>query len=316
MDVQQVVSICQEKLSTDHSGEARRLFHGRGHMYPGLEHVVVSWYPPYLHIALYAETADTEIARLVEDMVNMIEQMSHPEATAGALQGVAVQYRAGRRTETKVFWGEVPDEVLVSEDSLQYWIQPLRNQNVGLFLDMGHVRQYLSSQMLDANVLNLFSYTCAFSVSAIKYGAKSVVNNDMSRNALELGERNHAANTQDLRKVRMIPHNLFKSWWKIKQFGPYDVIIIDPPTNQRGSFVAEKSYGQVLKRIPELASPGARIIACLNSPFLGPDFITQQMQRWCPECHFEEQLPAHPDFPDRYPERGLKVAVFKYLRNL
>jgi 23S rRNA (cytosine1962-C5)-methyltransferase len=110
----------------------------------------------------------------------------------------------------------------------------------------------------------------------------------------------------------MLPHNVFKSWWKIRQLGPYDLVIIDPPTNQRGSFVAEKDYPAVLKRLPDLCAPGAEVIACLNSPFLNADHLPQLMARWCPECRFEELLPASPDFPDRFPDRGLKVCRFRF----
>jgi len=229
-----------------------------------------------------------------------------------AVAGVAVQFRDGRRTQTDVLYGEVPEEHQVMEAALKYWVMPKRNQNIGLFLDMSHVRHYLTDYMSGARVLNLFAYTCAFSVAAIDQGAVQVVNNDMSKTALILGARNHAANGHDPRRVRMLPHNLFKSWWKIKQFGPYDVLIVDPPTNQRGSFNAEKNYGQVLKRIPDLARPGAQIMACLNSPFLDQDFLKRQMARWCPQCRLIDVLPPHVDFPDRYPERALKVLHFAY----
>ncbi len=258
----QVIDICAQKLRDDASGEARRLFHGRGHCFVGLEHVVVSWYPPYLHIALYAPVADAQVEALLGGLL---------EAVAG-VQGVTVQQRDGRRTLTEVRFGQVPDEHLVRENGLSYWIQPKRNQNVGLFLDMGHVRQALAAGMSGARVLNLFAYTCAFSVSALAQGATQVVNNDMNRNVLHLGERNHLANQQDLRKVRMVSHNVFKAWKKLRDYGPYDVLIVDPPTNQRGSFVAQKDYPQIMKQLVRLAAPGARLVLCLNSPFLDADF--------------------------------------------
>ena len=107
----------------------------------------------------------------------------------------------------------------------------------------------------------------------------------------------------------MLSHNIFRSWRKIKQLGRYGVIIIDPPTNQRGGFNNEKQYGQILKHFAE---DGAIIVACLNSPFLGHDFILNQMMRWCPSRRFDESLGAHPDFPNLYPEHGLKVLSFTY----
>ena len=304
-DISTVVEVAQPKWAEwrQHKADhARRLFHGRGHCYPGLEHVVVNWYPPYLHIGLY-ESVDQR----VQDA--LVEGLS--DALGGVVEGIVVQERAGRATRTSIVRGRVPEEHLVKEHGLNYWINPTRNQNAGLFMDMSHVRSWLATQMQGKRVLNLFAYTCAFSVSAIANGAVSVVNNDMSKNVLALGRRNHAANHHDPRMVSMVPHNLFKSWWKLRQLAPYDIVIVDPPTNQRGSFVAEKSYGQVLKRLPEMSSSGALLVACLNSPFLGAEFISQQVARWCPRARFLHQFPLHEDYPDAFPERALKVQAYR-----
>jgi 23S rRNA (cytosine1962-C5)-methyltransferase len=297
-----IVQVCRDKIRLDNSGSARRLFHGRGHSFPGFEHVVVNWYPPYLHIAMYAEVEGAVIDKLVEGLL----------AAIPGVHGVAVQFRESRRSLTKVWHGEVPDEHLIYENGLAFWIQPKRNQNVGLFLDMGQVRSALAPFTSGAKVLNLFAYTCAFSVSAVAQGAELVVNNDMNANVLGVGKRNHLANHQDMRKVRMLSHNLFKAWKKVRQYGPYDVIVIDPPTNQRGSFVAEKHYPQVLKHLPQLAAKNACVVACLNSPFLGPDFLQNQMARWSPNCELVENMPPHPDFPEAVAQRGLKVQRYRY----
>jgi 23S rRNA (cytosine1962-C5)-methyltransferase len=206
----------------------------------------------------------------------------------------------------------VPEELVVQEAGLNYLVQPLRNQNVGLFLDMAPTRDWLRHAAEGRRVLNLFAFTCAFSVAAIEGGAVGVVNNDMSRPSLDWGLRNHELNGHDLRKVRMLPHNVFKSWSKIRDPGPYDIIIIDPPTNQRGSFNAEKQYGLILKRLPELSKAGTAIIACLNSPFLNADFLPGQMARWCPRASLAEPMPVSEDFPDRFPDRGLKIYRYAY----
>ena len=293
--------MCAVNLRDNRSGGVRRLFHGRGHVYPGYEHVVVNWYPPYMHVALYAAVERMEIDALVAGLVSLSPEIA----------GVAVQFRDGRRTLTEVWHGSVPDEHLVYENGLAYWIQPKRNQNVGLFLDMGHIRLALAESMRGAKVLNLFAYTCAFSVAALAHDADLVVNNDMNANVLKLGKRNHLANQQDMRRVRMLSHNLFKAWKKIRDFGPYDVIIVDPPTNQRGSFTAQKDYPQVMKQLRRLAAPGARVVMCLNSPFLGNDFLVNQMARWASDFEFRGNFPPHPDFPEADPERGLKVQDYR-----
>lgn len=292
-----------ERCVARHEGEgdAVRLFHGRGHSYEGYEDVTVDSFPPYLLVSSYGddEPGVIALAGLLSEALPVVE-------------GVCVQLRDGRRTRSQVVCGAVPDRIVVTEGDLRFVVHPTRNQNVGLFLDMAPARRWLHERSSGAAVLNLFAFTCAFSVAAVAAGARLVVNNDMSRSALDWGRENHTENEHDPRLVTMLPHNLFKSWWKVRQLGPYDVVIIDPPTNQHGSFNAEKQYGQILKRIPEFTVSGGYVLACLNSPFLNTDFIPAQMSRWCPGSAFVEHLPASPDFPDRFADRALKVDVFRY----
>lgn len=295
-----VLESCRERWCG--SGDsARRLFHGRGHCYPGLEDLVVDRFGSVLLVGCFGENVSR--ARQLAALL--------PETLDG-VTGVAVQQRQGRGTSADVVFGEVAEELVVEEAGLKYLVQPLLNQNVGLFLDMAPTRRWLQASARGKRVLNLFSYTCAFSVAAIAGGAASVVNNDMSKPALDWGRRNHELNEHDLRRVRMLPHNLFKSWSRIREFGSYDLIVIDPPTNQRGSFNAEKQYGQILKRLPELSAPGANVIACLNSPFLNTDFLPGQMARWCPRASLIATMPVFEDFPERFPDRGLKIYRFGF----
>lgn len=294
-----VMESCRSRW-TEGSDTARRLFHGRGHVYPGLEDLVVDRFGSTILVGCFGEQRG-RAERLAQMLFSELDGVS----------GVAVQQRQGRGTRADVIAGEVPEEVVVTEAGLNYLVQPLRNQNVGLFLDMAPTRTWLRQEAAGKRVLNLFAFTCAFSVAAIEGGAKLVVNNDMSRPALDWGRRNHELNGQDPRLVRMLPHNVFKSWSKIREPGPYDIIIIDPPTNQRGSFNAEKQYGLIMKRLPELGATGASIIACLNSPFLNADFLPGQMARWCAQARLVDTMPVSPDFPDRFPDRGLKIYQYR-----
>lgn len=294
-----IVEQCQSRWLPG-PDNARRLFHGRGHAYPGLEDLVVDRFEHTALVGCFGP--DVHRGRVLADLL---------ARGLPGIKGVCLQHRQGRGTQTETVFGSVPDELVVQEAGLRYLVQPLRNQNVGLFLDMAPTRAWLREASEGKRVLNLFAFTCAFSVAAIAGGAVQVVNNDMSKPSLDWGRKNHALNDHDLRRVSMLPHNIFKSWWKLREFGPYDIIIIDPPTNQRGSFNAEKQYALVLKRLAELANPGAEIIACLNSPFLNSDFLPGQMARWCPKARLLGAMPASEDFPDKFPDRGLKI--FRYV---
>jgi len=295
-----VLASCRDRWSTT-PDVTRRLFHGRGHCYPGLEDLVVDRFGSVLLVCCFGDNV-ARARRLAGSLFAALEGVT----------GVAVQQRQGRSTQAEVLFGASSEELVVEEAGLKYLVQPLQNQNVGLFLDMAPTRAWLRQAAQGKRVLNLFSFTCAFSVAAQAGGATSVVNNDMSKPSLDWGRKNHALNDHDPRPVSMLPHNLFKSWWKIREYGPYDIIIIDPPTNQRGSFNAEKQYGQILKRLPEFAAPGATIIGALNSPFLNTDFLPGQMARWCPKARLIESMPTSADFPERFPDRGLKIYRFVY----
>ena len=285
-----------------------RLFHGRGKTHPGFEDVTVDLLGDTIVIALFADD-DPTVATLGE-LIHEGLAAHLPEAVA--VKGAMMQLRRGRQTEAATLWGEIAERTEGLEGGLRYALRPQRNQNVGLFLDAAPLRHWVREHAQQRVVLNLFAYTCGFSLAAIAGGASQVVNNDMSRPALDWGKENHALNDHPLRQVAYVPHNLLKSWWKVRQFGPYDLVIIDPPTNQRGSFNAERQYGGVLKQVANMVAPGALAAICLNSPFLGHSFIENQMARWCHKARLLGWLPNSVDFPEAEPERALKVGLYEF----
>ncbi|MBR9858482.1 MAG: methyltransferase, partial [Gammaproteobacteria bacterium] len=157
---------------------------------------------------------------------------------------------------------------------------------------------------------NLFAYTCGFSVAAIEGGAVQVVNLDMARAALSRGRDNHRLNHHDLGKVTFLGHELFKSWGKVRKLGPYDLIIIDPPSFQKGSFALTQDYHKILRRLPELLSENGRVLACVNDPNVPSQFLIDNMAEQAPALHFVERLDNPPEFTDIDPEAGLKALVF------
>jgi len=206
--------------------------------------------------------------------------------------------------------GEEIDEMTIVEGGLKYRVDLGRKQNAGLFLDMRYGRKWVREQAAGKRVLNLFAYTCGFSVAAIEGGASHVVNLDMSRAALSRGRDNHRLNAHDLSKVSFLGHDLFKSWGKVINSGPYDLVIIDPPSFQKGSFLLTKDYQRVLRRLPELLTAQGSVLACMNDPSFGSDFLIDGVTQEAPSLRFEQRLENPPEFPDIDPESGLKALVF------
>ena len=280
--------------------QCQRIFHGRGKAYPGYEHVTVDWLPPVLLITLYQETSHD----VLMDWANELNQ-ALPEC-----QSVQVRYRYRAKTPYETLLGEPIEKLIVEENGLKYYIQLGRNQNTGLFLDMANGRQWVHSHVSNKRVLNLFAYTCAFSVVALAGGASRIVNVDMSKSALSTGRENHRLNEQDLSKVKFEGVDIFKSFSRLKKHGPYDLLISDPPQFQKGSVDIKRDYKKIIRRIPELLVPGGQVMLCLNSPELTDDFLLSNVGEYCPSCEHVETIPVPSVFKESEKGRGLKVLVF------
>lgn len=287
--------------------ETRRLFHGRGRCWPGLEQITVDWLQGVLLVALFREPAPEELAALETRLLDLADS---PVWRASQASALILQQRYRPDSAARWLVGAIEPERIITEHGLRYRLDLGIKQNIGLFLDMRLGRQWVQEQAAGKRVLNLFAYTCGFSVAAVAGGASHVVNLDMARAALSRGRDNHRLNGHDLGKVDFLGHELFKSWGKVRRGGPYDLVLIDPPSFQKGSFVLGEDYPRVLRRLPELLAPGGKVLACVNDPAIGPDFITASMAREAPGLALHERLANPPEFPDIDPNSGLKALVF------
>ena len=250
MNVDQLFQHLHVPSTTEDRQQAQRLFHGRGHAYDNLHHIVIDWLPPVLLITLFAPESKTKIQQLTHHLLDCI-----PEC-----KSIQLQHRYLPAGPINIIHGEDIQQLNILENTSHYKISLGRNRNTGLFLDMKNGRQWVQQHSNNKRVLNLFAYTCGFSVSAIAGGAKSVFNIDMSSAALGVGRENHRLNEQPLKQVSFDKLNIFKSFSRIKKRGPYDLLICDPPTFQRGSVDIEKDYPKILRRLDQFMAPKASLL--------------------------------------------------------
>lgn len=283
--------------------QAQRLFHGRGHAYAGLHHICIDWLPPVVLITLYAPEADKEITALANYLSDIL-----PDCTS-----IQLQHRYELAGPVDVIRGENIHSLTINEDDLRYQISLGKSRNTGLFLDMRNGRRWVRQNSAGKRVLNLFSYTCGFSLAAIAGGAQSVVNIDMSSAALSVGRKNHQLNQQSLEQVRFEKLNILKSFGRLKKRGPFDLLICDPPTLQKGSVDIERDYPKIMRRLDEFMAPGASLLLCINAPVLhgksSRDFIFKQMASLAPDFKFMEEIKPPSVFVE-HEDKGLKVFYF------
>ncbi len=309
-------AISQRNLS---STDAQRVFHGRGGLYPGSEMWTLDFFPPVWVLTRFAAPDDSELAEL-EQIGAALEQRCKLIAPNEPLNWV-FQRRHAQNAETRVMAGSVPQPHVVTEAGTQYLVHVDRGQNHGLFLDMAAgrawVRQCVATHLRKKanngrapNVLNLFAYTCAFSVVAMQAGARQVVNVDMARVAMTTGQQNHQLNGITA-GASFLVHDIFSTWGKISRPGPYDLVIVDPPSYQKGSFIATKDYARLIRRLPDLVAPSGHALLCLNAPELDTAFLQSQVAELAPSLRFIERV-ANPEvFADKDEERSLKVLVYQ-----
>lgn len=298
---------------TDLPTDARRIFHGRGGRFVGCEHLSLDFYPPVWVLTSFEPVDEAQLA----DVHAALEARWQQLAPGQPLNWV-FQSRAAERAQTRLMAGSVPEPHVVTELGARFRVQVLKGQNHGLFLDMAAGRAWVRAQVAAGGprykVLNLFAYTCAFSVVTLQAGAKQVVNVDMSQGALATGQQNHQLNGITT-GASFLAHDIFSTWGKITRGGPYELVILDPPSYQKGSFVATKDYARLVRRLPDLLMPGGHALLCLNAPELGTDFLHQLMAELAPELRFVERVANPAVFDDVAPERALKVLVYQAATN-
>lgn len=282
--------------------EAHRLFHGRGKSLPGFENINIDYFPPVILITLYCEYTPEILQSLQVELLSFFKDN---------LKTILLQKRYLPMSPTEILYGENVSEQICEEDNLSYAIKFGATQNIGFFLDMKLGRELLKKYAQDKKILNLFSYTCAFSVVALRYGASEVVNIDMSKPALSRGKENHLLNGLNTKKVKFFAHDILKSFGLIKRLAPFDFVIIDPPSDHGSHFQVDRDYAKLIVRIRDWTKPAALVMTCLNSPFHSFSFLEDCVAKYAPDLELVVKCGAPLSFNEKDPERGLKIILWK-----
>ncbi len=291
----------QNSSNLDH--EFRRLFHGRGGVWQELRFITIDSIDTILFVQLFFDNGKEVEAALITLLEEFMQRSRH--------ETLIVKRRYDRPVTTEVVVGRVHDNIVAIEDGIKFKLNLLENQNIGYFGDMKEGRRFIRNIAKDKRVLNLFSYTCGFSLAAKMGGAREVVNVDMSKRVLATGMQNHHLNTIDLKGVSFLPYNILKSFPKLQKRAPFDIIIIDPPTFQKRSFAASNDYIKIIQQLESLATHNATLLASLNAPDLDENFLKELIAKHAPSFLFQKRLPNVKEYKSLDEQRSLKNLVFQ-----
>ena len=258
----------QDDLTT-----AFRLFNQEGDGFGGLtvdlygDYAVFSWYNSYVyHIR---QTISEAFRQVFPEVLGTYEK---------------IRFKGLDYESAHVYGQEAPDFFTVLENGVLYQVFMNDGLMTGIFLDQHEVRGSLVDGLaMGKSLLNMFSYTAAFSVAAAMGGASQTTSVDLAKRSRELSQAHFQANGISTDDHRFIVMDVFEYFKYAKRKGlTYDVIVLDPPSfarNKKQTFSVAKDYHKLISQSLEILNPGGIIIASTNAANVSRQKFTEQIDK-------------------------------------
>lgn len=258
----------QDDLTT-----AYRLFNQEGDGFGGLtvdlygDYAVFSWYNSYVY----------QIRQTISEAFRQV----FPEVL-GAYE--KIRFKGLDYESAHVYGQEAPDFFTVLENGVLYQVFMNDGLMTGIFLDQHEVRGSLVDGFsMGKSLLNMFSYTAAFSVAAAMGGASQTTSVDLAKRSRELSQAHFQANGISTDEHRFIVMDVFEYFKYAKRKDlTYDVIVLDPPSfarNKKQTFSVAKDYHKLISQSLEILNPGGIIIASTNAANVSRQKFTEQIDK-------------------------------------
>ena len=258
----------QDDLTT-----AFRLFNQEGDGFGGLtvdlygDYAVFSWYNSYVY----------QIRKVISEAFRQV----FPEVL-GAYE--KIRFKGLDYESTHVYGQEAPDFFTVLENGVLYQVFMNDGLMTGIFLDQHEVRGSLVDGLaMGKSLLNMFSYTAAFSVAAAMGGSSQTTSVDLAKRSRELSQAHFKANGISTDEHRFIVMDVFEYFKYAKRKGlTYDVVVLDPPSfarNKKQTFSVAKDYHKLISQSLEILNPGGIIIASTNAANVSRQKFTEQIDK-------------------------------------
>lgn len=219
----------------------------------GLSGLIVDQYDEWLMVQL----TSLALARRQTLLFDLLESQLHPkgiwlrtEKGIGEAEGLEL-------TDGLVRGVEPPRPLAICENGLTFMVDVAEGQKTGAFLDQRDNRRAVANYCRGARVLDCFSYSGGFGITATALGgAASAVCVDSSQAALDAGRRNAEANGV-ANRVEFVRSDVFKYLEDAKaRSEQFDVVILDPPKMAR----RQAGVDQALRGYHSLNVLGAAVL--------------------------------------------------------
>ncbi len=244
---------------------AFRVFNGEG---DGIGGMTIDYFDGYYLIQWYSEGIYSFKGLVLESLEKQ-----------GTYKGIYEKKRfdtAGKYLEDDDFVAGIRGEfpLLVKENGVQFAIYLNDGAMVGVFLDQREVRKTIRDKYAKGKtMLNMFSYTGAFSVFAALGGATKTTSVDLANRSRAKTKEQFEINGIDADQQEIIVEDVFHYFkYALKKERSFDLVVLDPPSFARSkkyTFKAEKDYTNLLKETIAITNENGVIVASTNCSTFG-----------------------------------------------
>ena len=263
----------REALANSDLTTAYRLFNQDGDFFGGMtvdrygQFALFSWYNAFVF--------------QLRDQITAAFCQVYPEFL-GAYE--KIRFKGPDYESAHLYGKEAPRHFVVTENGVSYSVFLNDGLMTGIFLDQRQVRNSLVNGLAAGKrVLNLFSYTAAFSVAAAMGGALETVSVDLAKRSKELSLEHFQANHLDMAQHQLLVMDVFEYFKYAKRHQlTFDVLIIDPPSfarNKKATFSVSKDYHKLISQGLEILSEGGLIIASTNASNMTVPQFKKQIEK-------------------------------------
>ncbi|HFU4123028.1 TPA: class I SAM-dependent rRNA methyltransferase [Streptococcus suis] len=208
-------------------------------------------------------------------------QSVYPELAGGYEK---IRFKGLDYESAHLFGQEAPANFTILENGVSYQVFLNDGLMTGIFLDQHQVRGSLVDGLAAGkSVLNMFSYTAAFSVAAAIGGAVETRSVDLAKRSRELSQAHFVANHIDLEQHFFHVMDVFEYFKYAQKKGlGFDVIVIDPPSfarNKKQTFSVVKDYHKLVSQALTILNPKGVLITSTNASNLSIEKFKAQIEK-------------------------------------
>jgi 23S rRNA (cytosine1962-C5)-methyltransferase len=261
---------------------AQRLIYSEGDLIPSL---IVDDYNGIFVIQTLSQGSD----KLKETFVEILREEFSPTAIIER-NDAKVRGRENLPMQAGVLFGEIPDETIIEQDGVKFYISPLGGQKTGSFLDQREnhfaVRNYAFGKGLDC-----FTFNGGFALNLAQV-CDEVLAIDISEDAINLAKRN--AELNNISNIKFRTANVFDALRDLEKSGEkFDTIVLDPPAFVKSRSAlrsAVRGYKEINLRALKLLNKGGILVTCSCSFHFSEEIFLQTLEETLRDSRRRVQL--------------------------